>query len=133
MEDEPITLMFTSFRDSIGRIGLKVSIDRRIPKLCSYPILSYLIMPTAGNLTPDNTEKLCHIVLDNNWELLKDFIGEVYSLGIRQIVFCDWATTEQISHGKPCMAGVIGRYINERWEELEMLVKMKYEDGREAL
>jgi len=135
MSNEPMKLVFTSFRDSMRLDGLKVAVDRHLPKLCSYPTLSYLIMPTTKNLSMTNMEKLCQIILDNNCELIQDFITEVHTLGINQIVFCDWATTEQISHGKFCAAAIIGRYIQNRVNagEFEFLVEIDFRDGREVL
>jgi len=129
-------LIFTSFRDSIGLTGLKVSIDKHTPKLCSHPTLEYLIMPNIRNLNPVNMERICQSVLDNNWELFKDFMEDVQSLGIDQIVLCDWATKEQIVNHKFCSAGIIGRYIQDRLDrdsEFAFPISIEMHDGREAL
>lgn len=133
---EPMKLVFTSYRDSIGMDGLKVSMDKHTPKLCSYPILNYLVIPTTRNLTPVNIERICNAILDNNWNLIQDFIDEVYGLGIHQLVLCDWCTKEQIVQGKFCPAGIIGRYIQDkadRDEKFKFPIEIKYGDGREAL
>lgn len=133
---EPMKLVFTSFRDSIGMDGIKVSIDKHTPKLCSYPILSYLVMPTTRNLTQTNMERICQIMLDNNWELTQDFITGIHELGINQIVFCDWTTKEQIAYGRYCVAGIIGKYIRDKADrdgEFEFPVELEYRDGREVL
>jgi len=129
-------LVFTSFRDSIGLTGLKVSIDRHTPKLCSYATLEYLIMPNIRNLNPVNAERVCQSVLDNNWELFKGFVEDIQSLGIDQIILCDWATKEQITNHKFCPAWIIGRYIQDRMDrdsEFEFKVEVEFRDGREAL
>lgn len=136
MKNETMTLVFTSFRDSISLEGLKVAIDYHTPKLCSYPTATFMVMPNTRNLSNTNLERICNTVLDNNWELLKDFIMEVYGLGISQIVFCDWATKEQIAHGKFCPAGIIERYIRDKVErdaEFEFPIKITMRDGREVL
>jgi hypothetical protein len=134
---DKMELVFTSFRDSQSISGLRVAIDRHTPKMCSYPTLTYLIVPTMSkSLSPVNMERLCNTVLDNNWELIQDFIVEIYDLGIRQIVFCDWATTEQVAGGKLCMAGVIGRYIKDKADRdggFPFPIKLEYRDGREVL
>jgi len=129
-------LVFTSFRDSIGLSGLKVSIDRHTPKLCSYSTLEYLVMPNIRNLSPVNAERICQSVLDNNWELFKDFVEDMQSLGIDQIVLCDWATKEQIVNHKFCPAGIIGRYIKDKVDrdsEFGFDMEIEYLDGREVL
>lgn len=126
-------LVFTSYRDSIGMEGLKVSLDRHAPKLCSYPALNYLIVPISRNLTPANMERICNAILDNNWNLIQDFIGEVYNLGLHRLTLCCWCTKEQISHGKFCPAGIIGRYIKDRNGEFEFPIEISYRDGREVL
>lgn len=131
-----MTLVFTSFKDSIGLKGLIVSMDRYAPKLCSYPTLSYLTMPISKSLTKDNMERICNVILDNNWDLIQDFIIEMYALGLRQIVFCDWATGEQIARGKFCGAGVVGRYIRNKADNdgaFQFAVEIEYGDGREVL
>jgi hypothetical protein len=133
---DKMKLIFTSFRDSQTEVGLRVSIDKHTPKMCSYPTLTYMIMPSVSkNLTQVNTERLCHLLLDNNWELIQDFIIEVYELGIRQIVFCDWATAEQIKIGKLCAAGTMGRYFKEKIDAkgFEFPIELEYRDGREVL
>ena len=133
---EPMKLVFTSYRGSIGMDGLKVSMDRHAPRLCSYPALNYLIMPTTRNLTLTNMERICATILDNNWELVQDFIDEMHNLGLRQLILCDWCTTEQIVHGKFCPAGIIGRYIKnkaDRDKEFGFPIEIKYGDGREVL
>lgn len=134
---EPMKLMFTSYRDSIGMEGLKVSIERYPPKPCAYPILSYLVMPPTKNLTTPNAEQVYHAVLNNNWDLVRDFICEIYALGIHQIVLCCWCTKEQIIGGnKACAAGVIGRYIQAKADENEEFVfpiEFEYRDGREVV
>ena len=133
---EPMKLVFTSFRDSQDMEGLKVSINKHIPRLCSYPTLSYLVIPIARNLNPINMERICHSILDNNWELIQDFVIEMYDLGIKQIVLCDWCTSEQISHGKICEAGIIGRYIQDKVDRdnaFQFPIEVSYRDGREVL
>ena len=136
MNSKTMELVFTSYRDSIKMDGLKVSLDYHAPKLCSYPTLLYLIMPATKGLTGGSVERICHVVLDNNWELIRDFINEVHELGINRIMFCDWATKEQIAHGKLCLAGIIGRYIEDkahRDREFGFSIKIEYGDGREVL
>lgn len=130
---DSMLLTFTSFRDSINLEGLKVAIDRHTPRLCSYPIATFMTMPATRNLSNINLERICNTILDNNWELLKDFIMEVRSLGINQLVFCDWATKEQISYGKWCPAGIIGRYIQTRTKEFGFPMEIELRDGREVL
>jgi hypothetical protein len=131
---DKMKLVFTSFRDSQTESGLRVAIDKHTPKLCSYPTLSYLIVPAVSKtLSPLNMERLCDTLLDNNWELIQDFITGVYDLGIRQIVFCDWATTEQITNGKLCMAGVIAKYIKDKAKDFEFPIELECRDGREVL
>jgi len=128
-----MNIIFTSFRDSMGIGGLKFSIDKHTPKLCSYPTLEYLIIPMARNLTGQSMERICHVIMDNNWDLIKDFLESMDELGVKRITLCDWATKEQISHGKLCPAGVIGRYIMEHSSELGLEVELEYKDGREVL
>lgn len=133
---ETMKLVFTSYRGSIGMDGLKLSLDRHAPKLCSYPTLSYLIIPMAKNLAVSNIERICNAVLDNNWDLIQDFIGEMYNLGLRQLVLCDWSTREQIAQGKSCFAGIIGKYIKDKADRdggFEFPIEIKYGDGREVL
>lgn len=130
---EPMKLVFTSYRDSVEMNGLKVSLDRHAPKPCSYPTMTYLIMPVPRNLTASNTEQICNAILDNNWKLILDFIMEMHGLGIRQIILCDWSTKEQIAQGKFCPANIIGLYIQSKSGELEFPIEVKYGDGREAL
>ncbi len=134
--EKTMELVFTSYRDSINMDGLKVSLDFHAPKLCSYPALLYFIMPTTRGLIKSNVERVYNAVMDNNWELIKDFINEIYDLGIYKIAFCDWATKEQILHGKLCVAGIAGRYIEDkacRDDEFGFPVKISYKDGREIL
>ena len=130
-------IVFTSFRDSIGLDGVKFSIDKYAPELCSYPTLRYLEMPTTRSLTQDNMERICHAILDNNWELVKDFLETMDGLvGLTPIVLCDWATKDQIAHGKFCAAGIIGRYIMDRANkdgEFAFKIEVELRDGREAL
>ena len=136
MNKEPMKLVFTSYRDSIGMDGLKVSMDRHAPKLCSYPTLSYLIIPMAKNLSVSNMERICNTILDNNWNPIQNFISGIYNLGLHRLTFCDWCTKEQIALGKFCFAGVIGRYIQDRADrdgEFEFPIEISYSDGREAL
>jgi len=131
-----MTLVFTSFRCSIGMEGMRVSMDRYAPKLCSYPMLSYLIMPINKSLTSATMERICNAILDNNWNLIQDFFNEMFALGLHQIVLCDWATAEQIAHGKFCAAGIIGKYIRDKADrdnEFEFPVEIEYQDGREVL
>ena len=133
---EPMKLVFTSYRGSIGMDGLKVSMDRHSPKLCSHPTLNYLVIPTIRNLNPANVERICTAVLDNNWNLIRDFIDEVHELGIYQLVLCCWCTKEQIAQGRFCSAGIIGKYIQDkadRDKEFEFPVEIEYGDGREVL
>lgn len=133
---EPLKLVFTSFRDSIGMDGLKVSMDRHAPKLCSHPILPYLIVPTTKNLSLTNMERVCNAILDNNWNLLQDFIALIYSLGLRQLVLCCWCTKEQFTHGRFCPTGIIGRYIQDKADrdgEFKFPIEIEYRDGRETL
>ena len=134
--NKPLKIVFTSFRDSMSMGGIKFSIDRHTPKLCSYPTLEYLVMPMTRNLTPNNMERICHSVLDNNWELIKDFLETMYGLGLYQIVLCDWCTKEQIVNRKFCAAGIIGRYIMDKADrdgEFEFPIEISYQDGREVL
>lgn len=133
---EPMKLFFTSYRDSIGMDGLKVSMDKYAPKLCSYPTLSYLVMPMAKNLTVSNMERICNTILDNNWNLIQDFIDEMYDIGLRQLILCDWCTKEQIIQGKFCFAGVIGKYVKDKADrdgEFGFPIEIEYGDGRQAL
>ena len=136
MSGQPMKLIFTSYRDSIGMDGLKLSLDRHAPKLCSYPTLTYLIIPVAKSLSVSSMERICNVVLDNNWNLIQDFISEMYNLGLRHLILCDWCTKEQIALGKFCFAGVIGRYIQDRADrdgEFKFPIEIKYGDGREVL
>lgn len=130
-------LVFTSYRDSIKMDGLKLSLDRRAPKLCAYPTLSYLVIPMARNLTVDNMKRICTAILDNNWNLIKDFIDGMHNLGIHRLILCDWSTKEQIAQGKFCFAGVIGGYIMSKamygTGAFEFMIEIEYGDGREAL
>ena len=135
-ETEPIKLVFTSYRGSIGIDGLKVSIDKHSPKLCSYATLSFMVISAPRSLSAYNMERICTVVLDNNWGLIQDFISKIYELGIRQLVLCCWCTKEQIAIGKFCSAGTIGRYIQDRADrdnEFEFPIETEYGDGREAL
>jgi len=129
-------IIFTSFRDSVDLDGAKFSIDRHTPRLCSYPTLEYLIIPTIRNLSEENMERICHSVLDNNWELIKDFLETMNELGLEKVTLCDWATKEQIVHGKFCSAGIIGRYILDRVDrdgEFAFKIEIEMRDGREVL
>lgn len=131
---ETMEVTFTSYRGSIDLPGFKVSLDKHAPKMCSYPALNYMIMPSTRNLSPQNMERICDTILDNNWNLLQDFMLEVYDLGVRQVVMCCWCTKEQIAHGKFCPAGIIGRYMEKmQSESFTFPITIKYEDGREAL
>ncbi len=133
---EPMKLVFTSYRDSISMDGLKISMDKHSPKMCSYPILSYLIIPISRGLTVSNMERICGVVLDNNWNLIQDFIDETYKLGIHQLVLCCWCTKEQIALGRFCSAGIIGRYIQDKADRdggFEFPIEIEYGDGRDAL
>jgi len=133
---EPMKLVFTSYRDSIGMEGLKVSMDKHAPKLCSYPTLNYLIVPTTRNLTIANMGRIIEVVLDNNWSLVRGFIDEIYDLGIRQLVLCCWCTKEQIAAGRICESTIIGRYIKDkanRGGQLTFPIEIEYGDGREML
>ena len=136
---EPLEITFTSYRDSIGIPGLKLSIEKHTPKPCAYPVLLYLVMPLARHLSVSNMERICLVILDNNWDLLRSFVIDAYGLGIRQLVLCDWCTREQITSGKFCVANVIGKYIQDKVdtdrevgadEEFEFPVKIEYGDGR---
>lgn len=129
---EPMKLTFTSFRDSMNLEGLRVSIDRHTPKLCHYPVLTYMEVPRMEHLTMENQEKIVHITMENSWELLESFIMEAHDLGIRRIIFCDWATKEQIENKKFCAAGMIGKYVVEK-ECFEFPMEVEYRDGRERL
>ena len=134
--NKPLRITFTSFRDSMSMDGIKFSIDRRTPKLCSYPTLEYLVMPMTRNLTPNNMERICHSILDNNWELFKDFLETMHGFELYQIVLCDWCIKEQIVYGKFCAAGIIGRYIMDKADrdgEFEFGMEVEYRDGREVL
>ena len=133
MDKNTMTLVFTSYRDSMNMEGLKVSLDRRMPKLCSYPTLSYLVMPLARNLNELTVERICIAIIDGSWDLIRDFIQTIYDTGIKQIVFCDWCTREQIANGKFCPAGMIGKYIADRKLEFDFPLEIEYADGREAL
>ena len=133
---EPMKLVFTSYRDSLSMDGLKVSLDRHAPKLCSYSALNYLIMPTTRNLTMDNMERICVVVLNNNWNLIHDFINGVYALGLYQLTLCCWCTKEQIDHGKFCFAGIIGDYIQDKADRdgaFKFPLEISYGDGRDTL
>ena len=131
--NKPLKITLTSFRDSINMDGIKFSIDKYTPRLCSYSTLEYLIMPMARNLTSVNVERVCHSILDNNWELIKDFLETMYGLGLYQIVLCDWCTKEQIANGRFCAAGIIGRYIWDKVAEFEFDMEISYQDGRGVL
>jgi len=133
---ETLELVFTSYRDSMDMRGLKVSLDKHAPKMCSYPALNYLIMPSTRNLLPQNMERICNAILDNNWNLLQDFIIESYDMGVRQLTMCCWCTKEQIAHGKFCPARIIGNYIEKIMEQegsFRFPIDIKYGDGREVL
>ena len=126
-------MTFTSFRDSIELDGLKVAIDYHTPMLCSYPTVTFMLIPKTRNLTSHNLERMCNTILDNNWELVKEFIMDIHKLGINQIIFCDWSTKEQISYGKFCPAGIIGRYIQNNVSEFGFGIEISMRDGREVL
>ncbi len=132
-----MVLIFTSFRDSMNLDGLKLAIDRHIPRLCSYPTVTFLLLPYMHNLTGTNKERMCNTILDNNWDLIADFITEMHELGISHIVFCDWATKEQIAHGKFCPAGLIGTYIQGKLGSTDpgfgFPITLDMRDGRESL
>jgi hypothetical protein len=81
----------------------------------------------------DNMEKLVKTILDNNWELVQDFITDMQSLGIRRIIFCDWITGEMISRGRFCAAGIIGDYIKNGDDMFQFPITIEYRDGRGAL
>lgn len=134
---EKMVLVFTSFRDSMELEGMKMSIDKHTPKLCAYPTLTYMVIPTASkSISKDSMERICETIMDNNWALIRDFIVEAYdTLGVRKIILCDWATAEQIATGKPCMAGTIARYIEREIKNLEFTfpVEIELRDGRDAL
>ena len=134
---EPMKVIFTSFRDSMTMEGMKMSIDRHTPKLCAYPTLTYMVIPSASkSISKESMERICETIMDNNWTLIRDFIVEAYeTLGVRQIILCDWATAEQIATGKPCMAGTIKRYIEREVKNLEFTfpVELEMRDGREVL
>jgi len=134
---EPMKIVFTSFRDSMTMEGMKMSIDKHTPKLCAYPTLTYMVIPSASkSVSKDSMERICETIMDNNWTLIRDFIVEAYdTLGVRQIILCDWATAEQIATGKPCMAGTIARYIEREVKNLEFTfpVEIELRDGRSAL
>jgi len=133
---QTMQLTFTSFRDSIDMSGFRVSIDRRAPRLCSYPTLQQLVIPVARNMERPNVERICEAVLDNNWELIQDFINDVYELGISHIILCCWCTKEQIEHGKLCVARIIGDYILDRAGtdgDFKFPIEIEYLDGRETL
>ena len=134
---EPLKLVFTSYRDSIGMVdGLKLSLDRHAPRACSYPALPYLVMPATRNLNSVNTERVCNAVLDNNWGLVWDFIDRMYGLGLRQLVLCCWCTKEKIAYGKFCSAGIIGKYIQDKIDmekAFEFPMEVEYRDGRGIL
>jgi len=131
-KEKPIMkLVFTSFRDSMElEGGLKLSIDRRVPKLCSYPTFGPLTISTMKNLTVENLERVIMAVLDNNWNLVVSFIKEMWALGIRKLVLCDWCTKEQIEDGKLCSARLVGEYLlrSEIWNDFDL--EVEYRDGR---
>jgi len=135
MNKESLDLIFTSFRDAQELSGLRVSIDRHIPKQCPYPTLSFLTIPLSKTLSPKSIEQICQIYLENNWNQVKGFLDNMYGLGIRQIVLCDWATKSQIEAGKLCVAGIIGRYIKYKAENgvFDYPITILYDDGRDKL
>lgn len=130
---EPMNILFTSYRDSVGLLGLKLSIDKHAPKHCSYPTLSYLVVPTPRNLTVVNMGRVCEAVLDNNWVLIQDFINEMYDIGIRQLIFCCWCTKDQIGQGRFCVSATIGTYMKAHGDEFKFKLEVDYGDGRELL
>lgn len=130
---EPLEITFTSYRDSIGISGLKLSIEKHTPKPCSYPVLLYLVMPLARHLSVVNMRRVCNVILDNNWDLLRNFIIDTHGLGIKRLVLCDWCTKEQIIAGKFCVANIIGDYIELQArvdDAFEFPVTIEYRDGR---
>lgn len=131
--DKEMVLVFTSFRDSIVMDGLKVALDRHTPKLCSYTVAEFMTMPYSRRLSNESMAQICEMMVVDNWELIKDFVEEIYGLGIYRIVFCDWATEEQIKNGRFCGAGIIGKYIMDRADEFGFGIRIEMEDGREGL
>lgn len=132
----PLEIIFTSFRDSKRFDGLKVSIDRTPPRFCCYPVLTMLVMPITRNLNQDDVNKVCQITLDSSWDLVREWLDDIYQLGIRTVALCCWCTKEQIIRGKACEAVVIGKYIESHKDGADGLgfpVKITYQDGRELL
>ena len=135
---EKMTLVFTSFRDSMNLDGLKVSIERRPPRLCSYPVLPFMEIPKSDNLDKDGLERVVRSVMDNKINLIMDFIINTYELGIYKIVFCDWKTKEQIAQGDFCPSRVIKDYLEKNSPfgndaEFPFPVEFEMRDGREVL
>jgi hypothetical protein len=129
-----LEILFTSFRDSMTRDGLKVSMCKHAPKMSAHPTLSYLIMPDTERVSKDTLEKICSHIMDNNRDLVNDFLGSIYDLGIRRLIICCWCTGTQIEHGKLCVARTVGDYIGSQIAlELDFPIEIKYADGREKL
>lgn len=128
---DEMRLVFTSYRDSLNMEGLKLSLDKKPPKYCPYPVVPYLAFTLSGNLSKENVEKICTITLDNNWSLVQTLLLDMYGLGIRKAVMCCWCTKEQIDNGKFCSADMIGRYIESHAADLYFPIKIEYGDGRE--
>ena len=89
MSKELIELVFTSYRESMTMTGMKFSLDRHSPRLCSYPALGYMTMIMTRDLTMVNVQRVCSAVLDNNWNLIHNLIYDMHDLGIHRIIFCD--------------------------------------------
>ena len=121
-------IIFTSYRDSMLIGGLKLSIERHVPKLCSYPVVPYLALPQPRNISAENIARIHEAILDNNWGLIQNLIRDASALGIEQIVLCCWCTEEQLSYGKACVAPVIGKYIENNFDDFK--VDIEYRDGR---
>ena len=121
----PLTLIFTSFRDSIGMGGLKLSLDRKPPKHCSYPVVLYMVEFDVRS----SQEKLYDIILEDNWLLIKDLLENIYGVTNR-VIFCCWCVKERLNHGGVCIAPLVGKYIKDRAEEFEFPIEVEYRDGR---
>jgi len=121
----PLEIVFTSFRDSIGMEGLKLSLDHRPPRYCSYPVVNYMVELNVRS----SQEKLYDIILKDNWLLIKDLLESIYEVTSR-VIFCCWCVKERISHGGVCIAPLIGKFIKDRAEEFEFPIEVEYGDGR---
>jgi len=121
----PLEIVFTSFRDSIGMEGLKLSLDRRPPRYCSYPVVNYMVELNVRS----SQEKLYDIILKDNWLLIKDLLESIYGV-TSKVIFCCWCIKERLSHGGVCIAPLIGKYIKGRAEEFEFPIEVEYRDGR---